>query len=382
MGKKTVLIITSRFTGHGHKSITDALCEQYADMDDIDVRVLDGFEFAGKVLIKVGSFYGPLTRISTGAWGAIWDITSKHPEIVVKLSVMVLKHKFLRYLKEIKPDVIVSVHPCFVGSILDILQKERIDIPFITLIADLVSISGTWIDRRANLTLCPTDEAVEIASQSGIPRQRLRRVGFPVRSRFTSGRCAVSKMYTTENKPTFLLMSGGEGSGNMLRAARALMGKFDCYVKILAGRNKKLRRKLLLLKRQEGLSRLKVYGFVDNVQDIMLQSDIAVMRGSPNTLMEAVCCGLPSIITGALPGQEEGNPAYFENNHLALSCHSIEGMLQAVDRLLENDGSLMQEMKNAQLAFRNLHAAEQIAIIIKEVAYEGGQSTNLFGESI
>ncbi len=44
----------------------------------------------------------------------------------------------------------------------------------------------------------------------------------------------------------------------------------------------------------------------------MLASDIAFTRGSPNVMFEAIASNTPIIITGALPGQEEDNPAFAE----------------------------------------------------------------------
>jgi processive 1,2-diacylglycerol beta-glucosyltransferase len=41
--KKNILIISSEFTGHGHKSITDSLKEQFARYSDVNVYVVDGF---------------------------------------------------------------------------------------------------------------------------------------------------------------------------------------------------------------------------------------------------------------------------------------------------------------------------------------------------
>ena len=42
------------------------------------------------------------------------------------------------------------------------------------------------------------------------------------------------------------------------------------------------------------------------------RSDIMIARGSPNSFFEGVVMNVPLIITGALPGQEQGNPELVE----------------------------------------------------------------------
>ena len=50
--------------------------------------------------------------------------------------------------------------------------------------------------------------------------------------------------------------------------------------------------------------RLNAMGFVDDIQNVMLNSDLLVMRASPNSVMEAVALNKPVILFGQLAGQE------------------------------------------------------------------------------
>jgi len=367
--KKKILIISSHYTGHGHKSITESLCEQFATMDDIDIAVIDGFDLAGQPGVRLGKFYGTITRNAKDVWGMIFNLTTKHPETVNSFTVPVIKTKLVNYIKKYKPDAILSVHPNFVGSVLNILQEDNIKLPFVTLLADLVSISSLWVDPRADYTICPTIESKEVAMSYGVPEERIKILSFPVRQRFTQdGRVAGSLDFKEKGIPTFLIMSGGEGSGNMLLIARALLRNFDCKVRILAGRNKSLKKRLESWKAEHEEHRLEIFGFLDNVQDVMLTSDVAVMRGSPNTIMEAVNCCLPAIITGALPGQEEGNPEYFANNGLAVISTTVKSLKTIVRKLLAKNGEQLWQLKNNQKSFRNLSAARDIAEFMRKVA--------------
>ena len=45
---RRLLILTAEFTGHGHKSISDALIERLRKYGDIEIKVIDGFDLMNK----------------------------------------------------------------------------------------------------------------------------------------------------------------------------------------------------------------------------------------------------------------------------------------------------------------------------------------------
>jgi 1,2-diacylglycerol 3-beta-galactosyltransferase len=48
-------------------------------------------------------------------------------------------------------------------------------------------------------------------------------------------------------------------------------------------------------------------GFVTNMEDFMAASDCIVTKAGPGTIAEAMCRGLPTMLSCFLPGQEAGN---------------------------------------------------------------------------
>ena len=365
---KKILIISSEYTGRGHKSITDALCEQFNKIPDADVSILEGFSMLGKAGIKISKFYGPLTRTSKEAWAVMWKLVQHNPETVNKTIKAIISRCFSDIVKKEQPDVIVSVHPAFIGCVLDVMEKKNINIPFVSMYADLVSISNLWPDKRADYIICYTKEAVDYSLKMGIDINKIKRFSFPVRERFTYGEpIAGSQIFRASKIPTFLIMSGGEGSGNLVDLSRMLLNHFNCRVKVLTGRNTSLREKFEKHEKEVYGERIDIYGFVDAIEEIMLTSDIAFMRGSPNTVMEAINCCLPMIITDALPGQEAGNPSYFEENHLGCFAHNMDDIYNKVKQLLDNDAILLNKIKQTQKNFRNPNAAKEIAEFIASI---------------
>ncbi|PLR85584.1 UDP-N-acetylglucosamine--LPS N-acetylglucosamine transferase [Bacillus canaveralius] len=364
---KKILIISSDNTGHGHKSITESLCEKIGLGDDVKIHVVDGFSLGGQLLQNIGKSYGPITRNTEQLWKMVWSLSSMTPSLINGLIESQIRDNFLTLLDEVRPDLILSVHPNFNGSVLNILDKQHLKIPFIILIADLVNIYPLWADKRADYIISPTVEARDKCIEYGIPDENIKVLGFPVRSRFF--RKGIHKKVRDKDGAPLkcLIMSGGEGVGNMKKIAENLLDHFDCTVKIVAGRNEKLKAKLEhSLKGQYG-DKVEIYGFTKNIQDLMFASDIAFTRGSPNVMFEAIASNTPLIITGALPGQEEDNPAFAERSNLGVICKNPSDIKQTITALLENDGEKLNNIIKSQRKFINAHAAEDILEFILNV---------------
>jgi UDP-N-acetylglucosamine:LPS N-acetylglucosamine transferase len=354
---KKILIISSEHTGHGHKSIAESLQEKIGENEQIKIHVVDGFALGGSALLNIGKSYGPITRYSAQLWNAIWHVSAMNTYVIDKGVENLIKDNFLFLLEEEKPDVILSIHPNFNGSVINILRKERIQIPFGTLIADLVNIYPLWCDPRADFILSPTKEARGKCLEYGVPKERIRVVGFPVRERFLGHHRKPFKMKSGLN---FLMMSGGEGVGDMNAIAVNLLNHFDCSVTIIAGKNETLKAELENSLKPRFDKRAEVIGFTNNIQDLMLAADIGIVRGSPNTMFEAVATNLPIIITGALPGQEKDNPLFAEKHLLGVYCQDNENLKSVIDQLLENDGEKLKMIIEAQSRFINPNAAQEI----------------------
>lgn len=371
---KNILIISSNYTGHGHKSITDSLLEKFALYPDVNVKVIDGFTLVGNLGLRIGKLYGSITRNAKELWKLIWEISLKKPSLVNEFTEVSIRDSFLEILRDFKPDLILSVHPNFNGSVLNILEEYNIKIPFGILIADLVSITPLWSDPRADFIICPTKESKYKCLEFGVSESKLKLIGFPVRQKFLEhlNTDRQERVYNRKRPLECLIMSGGEGSGNMNTIARILLKNFNCRVKIITGRNKMLKRRLeRTLYDRFGTERVEIYGFTENVQDLMLSSDLAITRGSPNVMMEVVACNVPLIVTGNLPGQEEGNPGYIIKHNLGVVCKDTRRLKSIVRELLINNGNKLNQIKKSQKKFLNPNIAKEIVDFVLSIEPKG-----------
>ena len=361
-----ILLISSEYTGHGHQSICAALTEQFARYDGVQTETVDGFTWIGRMGIYMSKSYGPTTRYVKSLHRLTYQLGNRSAENVAELIAAMIRKKFTEYIRVNRPDLIVTSHPLFNGSICILLKEMGEDIPVIAHQADLINIHTTWCDPRAFRTICLTPEAEEVTLRQGLPRDKVLLGGFPTRQAFCdAARAGQKKPYDGTGPFHCLIASGGEGSGSLRKYAKRLLRGFDCRVTVLCGRNHRLKNLL-----EEDLSeyggRLAALGFVDNVQDYLMDADLMIARASPNTLMEAVVCATPLIISGALPGQEEENPGMFASHGLGVYCPNAKDLDGVVRGLMADGAKGLNEIRQAQLRYRNLdNAKNNVEMIMK-----------------
>ena len=360
---KKILIITSYITGGGHKSITHALEEELKTREDVDFKSIEGLELAGKAGVKIGKLYGPITRGSANLWKLIYTTAGKTVKLEKNVIKQAIKRKFYEEIESYKPNIILSVHPIFTFAIMDLLKEKNLEIPFVILMADLVSISPLWIDARANLTIAPTIQAKAYAEKNGVPTDKIVVLPIPLRKQIidTAKNITFIDEELIRDKKTinFLVMSGGEGSGNLEQIVVSLLKIENAKISVVCGKNKGLQESLSD-KFSDHFDKVLIYGFVTDMEELLIENDIGIIRGSPNILMECINCTLPVIVTDVLPGQEEGNVEFVLGNQLGLYCPDINNLVNSVESLLVNDKENLIKIKNNQFNFRDLSATGKI----------------------
>ena len=369
---KKILLITSVYTGAGHKSISDALAEQFDEMPDVEVKVIDGFDFAGGLCQQASKLYGFSTRHAPIVHNASWEFTTKHPAGFAIWARVCDRH-FVKCLRDFQPDLILTVHALFTRLLIRMLKMHDLDIPVVVLQADIVSMHRYWCVPEAYRTICPTKEAYESSLRQGVPAERLKLLGFPVRKQFCdAARAAEEKDFDGSRPLRCLLMSGGEGSGSLGSYAEAILENTDASVTIICGRNKKLRAQLQKNMCGRYGDRVKVFGFVPVIEKAMLQSDLLITRGSPNTLFEAITMNLPLIMTGPALSQEKGNAEMMRDLGLGVICGSAKEVPEIIRNLTDDNGARLREMQEAQRAYRSFDSAKEIAVYVAGLAEQSG----------
>lgn len=337
-----------------------------------EAEIVDAIKEYWRFPLRNGIFlYGPATRHAPRLYGQVFRLTNRTNGFQVgwRLARPFFYQGIVRLLLDTQPDVIVSVHPLLNHVTVDVLRDLGLNIPFITVVTDLVTVHCSWIAPGVTACVVPTESAREIALRGGMPARRIHLLGMPIDPRFSQPpRMARSELRRElgldPDRPTILLVGGGEGAIGLAEATQAVgHSDLDAQMIVVTGRNETLRAELEQA-RDTFRTKATILGFVNTMPDMMHAADIIVTKAGPGTITEAMACGLPIILTGAVPGQEEGNVAFVVEHDLGVLARSPASVVSALRGLLEPDSPRLEELRANVRRMSRPGAAFDIAKLI------------------
>ncbi len=348
------------------QAISEALSELDADVAVSTVNVFSA-ECSTFPLTAIPHLYALFTVNYPALWRTLYYSTNDHARytLVERLVQPLIRSRLKVVLRAIQPDVIVSVFPALGYTIQRAIQELDWHTPLGIVVADLVSIHQAWLCQDAAWYAVPTDEARRSFVSAGVDSGSIHMFGLPVRREFLRPPDDWYGLRRELGLPignfVVLFAGGGEGTGQLEDMVDALLAlSLPCHLVVVTGRNERLRRRLA--HKTRGLP-CRVLGYVTNMADWMWASDALVTKAGPSTVVEAVHCGLPMILTGAIPGQEEGNVSFVLFNGLGVMATEPQDVAASVAELL-TDQALVAGIRSAMQRVRRPHAAREIARLI------------------
>ena len=356
-------------TGGGHRSAAEAIIEavHLAYQDRVTTEMVDFFkDYAPPPFNRVGDMYPYMVK-APRLWGASFHATDGRAQARVITSTMwPLARQAAKALVRSHPaDLIVTVHPFANSFALKALGNNRP--PFINVVTDMVTTHALWFDKRADLILVPTETARQRALKYNMPEEKVRVVGLPVADKYCKPKGRKSalrkKLGWTLDKPIVLLVGGGEGMGPLGKTAREIDASgLDLGLVVVCGRNQKLKASL---EAETWENPVKIYGFTRDMPDFMRASDFIVTKAGPGTVAEALNAELPIILYSKLPGQEDGNVTFVQEEGAGVWAPKPQDVVRALTRWILRPAERKQVIENCRRAGRP-EAARTIAGIIGE----------------
>ena len=352
--KKVLILMIAGGGGHlaSAQAIAGALARFYGDQ--VSTSIVDvSKEHWLPPVNRMDDLYRWLSVDGVWLWKLLWWFGDR--PWVTETGARILMPFFYQSLRRIfeaeRPDLVVGVHS-FVNHIpLRVLRRTTDKhIPFVTVITDMVAVHSTWCCPEVDDCMVSTEKARQRAIGFGIPPERVEVVGQPVALEFASNLGDKSdvrqRLELDHDRPCVLIVGGGDGVGPLYETARAIAATVpSAQLIVVAGRNAGLR---VELERTLWEIPTRVYGFVDNMPELMCASDVLVTKAGPGTLAEAFIAGLPVIISSYIPGQEEDNVRYvLEQQAGAYATDPIEIASIVRKWLYPGDQLLEQVVANA-----------------------------------
>jgi len=358
-------------TGGGHRSAAEAIAD--ALVHDFPARyhvtLVDVIERTAIFPFnQAADWYLPFTTYAEFLWRFLFYLTNNR--VVVRGSRrfvdLLMGRSLRRLLREQAADLVVSVHPVLNAAPHRALRATGSRAPFVTVVTDLFSAHRLWFNPAVDFTLVPTEGARQVGLRCGIRPERMQVVGLPVSLEFLDNRKSKAEhraeLGLDLERSVVLIVGGGEGMGHIFEIVRAIdAARLPLQLVVIAGRNQKLYRRLQAADWQVPV---RVQGFVTNMPAWMRASDVIITKAGPGTISEALACGLPILLSGYLPGQEEGNVTFVQESGVGILCEkpaeiaqTLAGWLTPGDQTLARFAACAQQLARPR-------AAQEIAGIL------------------
>ena len=355
---RRILIFTTG-RGGGHRSSSNAIEAAIRELD-ADVRIIS-FDAMRLMPGYHGddndeSGYIELTTKYKMVWKSLFEVSSRFPRGSNRVLASTIYPRFRRLVLSVKPDVILSVHPCFVGSVIVCLQRMNLSIPVCTGIIDLVKHSRLWHDQRCLKTFVPTDTMARQLIEEGFRPSAVVHSGFPIGKHFA----VIERNESGRGDRRRVLMvnpSLGE-DGETLALIEATL-KQDVELTVVTGSDRGL--KSYLDDNLGDRERVEVLGYVHDMDERLAKADVLISKAGPNMILEAVRMCVPILIKGHILGQEEDNYKYVVDNGYGLKCESPQELDDALQRLFTNGGELLKTMSRNEQRCQDTQGAAVIA---------------------
>lgn len=354
--KKIIIFYASYGGGHlsAAKSLEKHLNENYIDLD---VELVDCMKYVNKTIEKVSTAaYREMAKKMPWAWGKIYNDSQKGPLAHISSranSIMAIKLSHL--LNEKNPDIIISTHPFGSQMCSYLKRKGKLSCPVATILTDFKShdqwlVGSDYIDYFFVSNESMKQELID----RNIDASKIHVTGIPVGDKFLISydkKTILDELNFSENKKTILFFAGGEfglGKNKTLEVFECLIKNFDnIQVIAISGRNQTMKDNFVrIVLENDKQANVHIFEYTDKIAQFMSICDLVISKPGGLTTSESLVSNVPMLIINPIPGQEEENAEFLENNKIGIWLKKDSDIYLTLNVLLNDDSTLNNLKQN------------------------------------
>ncbi|MFH1856532.1 MAG: glycosyltransferase [Candidatus Omnitrophota bacterium] len=369
LNKKILFLYAS--SGSGHQKAAQAIKEALlAQIQDIEMMDIEALKFSHPNLSKaVHHVYMILVTGLSGFYDFLWDNIAIEKRIAWLRKIINEKSldKFEELFNSFPAQIAVCTQALPCGFLSTLKAKRGFDFKLIAVITDY-DVHAYWLYKNVDIYCVPTILAKDKLISRGIPAEKIKITGIPVRLQFglLKENIEIAKQQIGINHAlkSVLIMGGSYGIGPVNQIIENLdKTKEDFTMLVVTGNNKKLYQSL-----QKEIKKVKkdvkLFGYTEDLAKLMQASDVLITKPGGITVSEALCFGTPMIITRGIRGQESANFNYLTKEGAAIGVNNPADIAKEFINLVRNQARLEAMRKNA-LRISHPGAAMKVSQLIK-----------------
>ncbi|OSX53552.1 diglucosyl diacylglycerol synthase [Anoxybacillus ayderensis] len=364
-----VLILTASF-GNGHMQVAKTIEQEFIRQGIEHVVVSNLFaesyprmnQMTEYMYLKSYSIGQPLYHLFYHGIEKIYD------KKFMNWSYYFGKKRLTDLLTKEKPNMIIYTFPMI--GVPQFLSRHGMSIPTFSILTDYC-LHKIWIQPYIDQYYVATSDLKQQMTHAGVPETNIRVTGIPIRHAFEQvipPSSIYKKYHISPQKPVILIIAGAHGVLKDIKTICKTLIHEHVQLVVVCGNNEALRVKLQALATQFP-ERLRVFGYVERIDELFRIATLIVTKPGGITLTEATAMGVPLILYRPTPGQERENALYFSKKGGAIIAENIDECHMYIHRLLRNEEALL-DMKYAVRSLHHPHAASNVVRHMLQLASE------------
>ena len=372
---KVIIFYASYGGGHlnAAKSIQECILNNYKE---IDVELIDCMKYVNITIEKITTAaYRGMAKKAPWAWGRIYADSQKGPLAhITSRSNKIMAIKLLKLLREKNPDLIISTHPFGSQMCSYLKRKNKIHAKIATIMTDFAP-HDQWLvgSDFTDYFFVAHKKMKDYLISKNIDERKIFDTGIPISNRFLVDydRNSILKELEFDNsKKTILFFGGGEFGLGKTRTVEI----FECFVKLfkntqiiaISGKNEKMRNAFeKIVEENNRTDSIKVFEYTKQVPEFMSISDLVVTKPGGLTTSESLSSNLPMVIINPIPGQEEENAEFLEENGIAIWIKKTDDPYKKLENLFSDEKKLADMKENTKKLARKYSTQNICDILLK-----------------
>ena len=372
---KVIIFYASYGGGHlnAAKSIQECILNNYKE---IDVELIDCMKYVNITIEKITTAaYRGMAKKAPWAWGRIYADSQKGPLAhITSRSNKIMAIKLLKLLREKNPDLIISTHPFGSQMCSYLKRKGKIHSKIATIMTDFAP-HDQWLvgSDFTDYFFVAHKKMKDYLISKNIDERKIFDTGIPISNRFLVDydRNSILKELEFDNsKKTILFFGGGEFGLGKTRTVEI----FECFVKLfkntqiiaISGKNEKMRNAFeKIVEENNRTDSIKVFEYTKQVPEFMSISDLVVTKPGGLTTSESLASNLPMVIINPIPGQEEENAEFLEENGIAIWIKKTDDPYKKLENLFSDEKKLADMKENTKKLARKYSTQNICDILLK-----------------
>ena len=357
---RKILIFYASYGG-GHLSAANSIKQCIDDnFKDCETKLVDCMEYVNRPVNKITTTaYKELAKKFPWAWGEVYSHSQKGPLAhISSASNNLLAKKLLKLLKEYQPDIVISTHPFGSQMVSYLKRKALVDCKLATIMTDFAP-HDQWLVGKdyVDYYFVSHEKMRQELINSNVADNTVFATGIPLSNRFLMhfDKDEIMKsMGLNPDKRVILFFGGGEFGLGRDKTVK-ILNSFITHVKnhqivAIAGKNEKMKIAFdKLVAETNSESFVKVLAYTKQVPELMSISDLVVTKPGGLTTTESLASGLPIVAINPIPGQEEENAKFLEDEGVAIWLKKNDDYDKIIADLLADEDKLHQMKVNTKL---------------------------------